>query len=121
MSFIYGIAKVPMPPCLAPDEPRISRARACTAAQGARFPYDIAARLQAKERWCSTSLCALPVPLLRDPDHVLVRRLAAAAARARGSRAADAARGGGVEVEEQFLGAGARPAGPPRPWPMTLT
>ena len=52
-----------MPPCLAPDEPRISRARACTAAQGARFPYDIAVRLQTKE------LLVFDDPLALSPCH----------------------------------------------------
>ena len=52
-----------MPPCLAPDAPRISRARACTAAQGARFPYDIAVRLQTKE------LLVFDDPLALSPCH----------------------------------------------------
>ena len=55
--------RCPVPPCLAPDQPRISRARACTAAQGARFPYDIAVRLQTKE------LLVFDDPLALSPCH----------------------------------------------------
>jgi hypothetical protein len=49
MSFVYGIAKVR---CVRPCPRRTSparAARACTGAQGDRFPYDIAVRLQTRE------------------------------------------------------------------------
>jgi hypothetical protein len=63
MSFIYGIAKVPCATLPPPDEPRVSCACACTAAQGDRFPYDIAVRLQTRE------LLVFDDPLALSPCH----------------------------------------------------
>ena len=100
MSFIYGTAKVPcatLPRARrAPHQPRVCvhgcAGRALPVRHRGAAADEGAAGVRRPSR-------ALSVPLLRDPDHVLVRRLAAAAARAQGGpRAADAARGGGVEV-----------------------